>query len=660
MQTHKNQLTTGKLYFVFCLIILTACKRSHESDPGFAANTKRTLIPVEFVPNLYKWTDVCNVYVLRDGDKALLIDLGNGSVLSHLSEIGVRHVEWIMFTHHHREQCQGFPLLKGSDIKIALPAAESAFFKQPASFPRPEPSLEDPYSVFGVSYIRPPVQSIPFDRAFSKMDTFEWHGYEFWCLDTPGNSPGSMSYLLRNKEGWLAFSGDVMLDGGRMHTYFDSEWDYGYASGIRSLHNSAALIRDFHPALLLPAHGSVIDKPETQLNVFLGKLRNLEKLLVRGYDVSTYASSSQDMISRPSNVPHLWQISPHLFKLKGPDYFPNFSLILSENGHALLVDCGLIDTIFLAQTLESMKTIYGLKTIDALIVTHIHGDHFLQAPYIKQKWGTPLWALENMVPLMEHPLNYNIAALLPAYHAGFDSIQVDRTFRPGESFAWEEYQFNIDWMPGQTEYALCMHGVIDGKKVAFIGDNIFGDPENPLHSGHEALVARNSAICKEGYIYAGEFLTRLEPDMLIGGHSYVMNSPSKMIHRYREWAYQIDKALQKFSNEADYRYWFDPYWIHAEPYRNHVKQGHSLEMIISVRNFKDKDQHHRIEIHAPPGIIAEPAVLDGKTAAGARERFRIHIKTAKNFPLGVNLIAFDVTLDGKPYGEWFDAMLIVE
>ena len=375
LQTFKYQATTGKLYLVFCLIILTACKRSQESDTGFAANKNRTLIPVEFVPNLYKWTDVCNVYVLRDGDKALLIDLGNGSVLSHLSEIGVRHVEWIMFTHHHREQCQGFPLLKGSDIKIALPAAESTFFKQPTSFPRPEPSLEDPYSVFGVSYIRPPVQSIPFDRAFSKMDTFEWHGYEFWCLDTPGNSPGSMSYLLRNKEGWLAFSGDVMLDGGKMHTYFDSEWDYGYASGIRSLHNSAALIRDFHPALLLPAHGSVIDKPETQLNVFLGKLRNLEKLLVRGYDVSTYASSSQDMISRPSYVPHLWQISPHLFKLKGPDYFPNFSLILSENGHALLVDCGLIDTIFLAQTLESMKTIYGLKTIDALIVTHIERTH---------------------------------------------------------------------------------------------------------------------------------------------------------------------------------------------------------------------------------------------------------------------------------------------
>ena len=34
-------------------------------------------------------------------------------------------------------------------------------------------------------------------------------------------------------------------------------------------------------------------------------------------------------------------------------------------------------------------------------------------------------------------------------------------------------------MPGQTEFALCLHGQIDGRKVAFTGDNIFGDPDDP-------------------------------------------------------------------------------------------------------------------------------------------------------------------------------------
>ena len=30
-----------------------------------------SLIAVKFFPNLYMWTDICNVYVLRDGDKAI-------------------------------------------------------------------------------------------------------------------------------------------------------------------------------------------------------------------------------------------------------------------------------------------------------------------------------------------------------------------------------------------------------------------------------------------------------------------------------------------------------------------------------------------------------------------------------------------------------------
>src|SRR5690348_7594596 len=62
-------------------------------------------------PNLFLWTDTCNVWVLRDGDAALLIDLGDGSVLDHLPEIGVKRVEWVLFTQHHREQTQGAPRL---------------------------------------------------------------------------------------------------------------------------------------------------------------------------------------------------------------------------------------------------------------------------------------------------------------------------------------------------------------------------------------------------------------------------------------------------------------------------------------------------------------------------------------------------------------------
>src|SRR4029453_4171524 len=79
---------------------------SAEDSSGF----RRLAIdsPIDF----FVWTDTCNVYVLREGETALLIDLGDGSVLDHLSQIGVKNVEWVLFTHHHREQSQGASRLK--------------------------------------------------------------------------------------------------------------------------------------------------------------------------------------------------------------------------------------------------------------------------------------------------------------------------------------------------------------------------------------------------------------------------------------------------------------------------------------------------------------------------------------------------------------------
>lgn len=71
------------------------------SVSAFAA--RLTPVDSELAPDWFVWTDTCNVYVLRDGDAALLIDLGDGSVLDHLGEIGVKRVVWVLFTHHHRE-----------------------------------------------------------------------------------------------------------------------------------------------------------------------------------------------------------------------------------------------------------------------------------------------------------------------------------------------------------------------------------------------------------------------------------------------------------------------------------------------------------------------------------------------------------------------------
>ncbi len=608
--------------------------------------------------DLFQWNDTCNVYILRDGDAAMLIDLGDGSVLDHLGELGIKKVEWVLFTHHHREQCQGHPKLSAWKPQIGVPEKERALFEPPADFCKWKPSLGDQFTVYGSRYARPPVEPLTVHRTFNVTDTFTWHGREFWCLDTPGNSSGSMSYAIKTERGWFIFSGDVMLSGGRMHNWFDTEWDYGFASGLYALIGSVALLENFEPVLLLPSHGALVPKARTELHAYQQKLRILARRYLRGYKISTFDIADQDTVSQPSTVPHLWQTTKHLFKFKEP-YWGNFTLFLADSGRALMVDCGCVDAAKLDATLVQMQKRLGLKGIDAVLITHMHGDHIVQAPHIREKWGAKIWTLDRIAEQFEHPMRYPYVAPITAYGAGFDTVSIDRSFQSGEKFTWEGYELTVDWMPGQTEFGCCIQGMIDGRRVAFTGDNIFANPADPEQDGHEALVARNSAILEEGYLYGADYLQKLQPDLLMGGHSFVMDRPKDLIERYRNWALTIRGLYKDLSDEADYRYMFDPYWVRAEPYRVEIAPGHEAKTIVCLRNFLDRPRSYRVALHCPEGITAEPKVLEGEIPAASIIRVALQLKADLQAKHGVKLVAFDTTMDTHRYGEWFDFIVQV-
>jgi glyoxylase-like metal-dependent hydrolase (beta-lactamase superfamily II) len=626
----------------------------------------------EPVPGIFCWTDTCNVHVVKDGAAAILIDIGDGSVLDALGQIGVESIEWVLFTHHHREQCQGFHRLvdhpAGRNVKIAAPAAERDLFEKPLTFRQAEPRLSDPYTVHGASYVRPPIRPIRIDRALQKMDTFAWRGREFWCAETAGNSPGSMSFLLRQSAapeaaGWLAFTGDVMLDGAVLHTWFDSEWDYGFCKGIYTLATAAAYLEGFTPLTMLPAHGPPIRDAAPQLAAFQRKLRRLEKVMKRGWEVFTFAGCDQDRVSRPTAVPHLWQVSPHLYKVRGHEYWVNFHMLVSDDGHALLLDCGLFDRQHLDRVLDGARDRLGIKAIDAILVTHMHGDHFLDAEHVRKTRGCQIWTHERVVDLLERPLDYDYDALIPAYRerptGDSRKLDVDRVIADGEVIRWRGHLLACDWMPGQTEFACCVHGEIDGRRVAFTGDNIFGTPADPAQHGHEAVVARNSCTVEDGYGRAGRYLHGIAPDLILGGHSWAIENPGPLIERFMAASDELRAALVDLSAEKDYRLWFDPFWARIHPYRVNVQPGEAVEAAVVVRNFLDVPTTYTITIVAPAGVQCEPAVATLRVEPGAVRRLPVRVSAARDAARGLALAALDITQDGVRRGQLFDAIVNV-
>src|SRR5262249_43316420 len=146
-----------------------------------------------------------------------------------------------------------------------------------------------------------------------------------------------------------------------------------------------------------------------------------------------------------------------------------------------------------------------------------------------------------------------------------------------------------------------------------------------------------------------------KPDIIMGAHNVLMANPTEFVERYHAWAKRIIARYQELLPDPNYEYQYDPFWVSAYPYRVDLQQSPTQEVTITIRNHRDKPQRHHVNLKLPPGISAEPAILEGEIAAKSRQSFVVKLtaNSAKT-AAGLQMVPFDITLDGKRYGELFD------
>ena len=159
---------------------------------------------------------------------------------------------------------------------------------------------------------------------------------------------------------------------------------------------------------------------------------------------------------------------------------------------------------------------------------------------------------------------------------------------------------------------------------------------------------------EEGYLYAADYLHTINPDLIIGGHCWLLDRPEQLIDRYRTRMRALRDAFQSLSGDEDYRYMFDPYWVKALPYRVTVEPGGNAGLQLVLRNFLPRPQAYRVVVHCPTGLSVEPAVVDETIPLGATVAFPVTLKAATDAAAGLHLAALDVTRDGVRHGELFD------
>lgn len=653
---------------IFCLFFLSPCFTSQ-----LAGQTLPSATVHELAPGLKQLSGSCNSYLLIDQGHALLFDPGSGISEAALKEAGVEQIDQVLLTAHHREKLQGLSSLP-AEIRLAASKAEAEILRQPSNYRRWYPNLNDPYSVYGTSYVRPPAVPVSVATELADRQIIEWRGHKIHCIETAGHSPGSMSFIVRIDGKSYALVGGLIHAGAKISHWYDSEWDYGFAAGIDELLRSIKKLQGEAIDVLLPAYGPVILDAKPQLSTLEDKLQDFRSLYVRGYPVEAKGAENRDPVSQPCPIPHLNKITDNLYKLDHTTEGRNFAILISDDGYGLVLDCGLLPASTLDEIIVGLRQHRGLKGIDALWISHMHGDHFLLAPHLKEKYAAQLWTLDLIADACEHPRDYDHAAMVSAYGDGFDGIAIDRKFQAGEVFQWRNYQLQMDWMPGQTRRGCCLWLDMNGKRYAFTGDNLFGSPADEHQNGHEAVVCRNDAVLEEGYLQAADYLKKLKPDVLVGSHSYVMDEPAEFIQRYHQWAEEMIVAYQQLLPGPDYHYGFDPYWVSAHPYRLEVAPNQRATLRLTVKNYLNRTQTHQLKLSLPTGLsVIEIRNESGDSVTWEVEKGQLRI-AGENQPSktqaylltlvgeleperGMRIVPIDITVNEQPLGQLFDFLI---
>ena len=195
-----------------------------EKQPVKRAYRRSSFAPVgrpeRLTQNLYRFEDTCAVYVVREGASCVLIDFGSGKILDHLRELGISKVDWILHTHHHRDQCQGDHKAIERNIPIAVPQHERHLFADAENFWRNR-------RVFHQYYVRNDfntvTENIPVERAMADYSTFRWNKTDFFVLPTPGHTLGAITLVAAIDGKKVAFSGDLIHSPGKIQNLYDTQ-----------------------------------------------------------------------------------------------------------------------------------------------------------------------------------------------------------------------------------------------------------------------------------------------------------------------------------------------------------------------------------------------------------------------------------------------------
>jgi glyoxylase-like metal-dependent hydrolase (beta-lactamase superfamily II) len=344
--------------------------------------------------------------------------------------------------------------------------------------------------------------------------------------------------------------------------------------------------------------------------------------------------------------------------------------LISDSGKALVIDYGtasggFFDTFipatavkdrmrFVEHTIPELKASHGLKSIEVAMPSHMHDDHLNGFPHLVKHYGAKVWCYENMVDVLQNPRGYNLGCILG------EAIKVDRSFRNGETFKWEEFEFKVYHSPGHTEYQMAMFADIDGARVAFTGDAFF-PTSDARHQLRHNLIFRNW-VENDSHTKSIKTIIEHQPTIVAPGHGKPFVSNSSDLEELKG---RLEKQQQYFSDtiaDPDCNFGLNPSWARLYPYQLLVKAGSSIDVELRVRNYRSKPMQVEAALILPPGWKASPptASFTAMPQVDGTRGFTLSVPENWDSSKPRVALAADLMVDGQYLGEIAEAVADVQ
>src|SRR3954447_23065525 len=624
------------------------CNRCHNRQaPHRLAAMAPSAPALEVGGGVPLFRDTCNVYVLRSGREAVLIDFGSGAVLDHLDELGIDRVTDVLLTHHHRDQAQGLARAVEHGASVWVPPVEEELVAgiderwQTRKVANDYDVRQDRFSLLG---------SVAVAGAVAEYGVGRYGGFEVFTLPTPGHTIGSVTYLVEVEGRRLAFSGDLLYGPGKVWSLAATQWTYSGVEGQVASILSLAFLAEREPDLLLPSHGEPIEEPQAALTETRARLTELMELRREG---------PPWRIDRWLHAP--WEVlSPHL--LRNRTSIATSYALLSDSGAALLIDFGydywpglplggarsanrpLLGSIF------ALRRDFGVERIEAAVTTHYHDEHVAGLNLLRDVDGTEVWSPENVAPILEDPARYDLPCVW------FDPIPVDRRLALREPVTWHEYELTAYPLPGHTLYAAAVAFEADGRRILATGDQqaLAGGSDGPDILNYQY----RNRFRYDDYVASAELYRSLSPDLLVTGHWPPREVTEGYLDRLLADGRRLAELHRRLLPVEEVDFGAEGFGAWIEPYRSSVRAGESLDLDVAVRNPFDRDAVATVRFVAPAGWEITHALEEVSLGPNGEEVVRFRVRPVGE-PVRRARVAADLTVDGVAFGQQAEALVDV-